>query len=35
MWKKKGLIYTCDFYGTGYAQDAFIDILDDKIWRIY
>lgn len=35
MWKKKGLIYTCDFYGTGYAQDAFIDILNDKIWRIY
>lgn len=35
MWKKKGLIYSCDFYGTGYAQDAFIDILDDKTWRIY
>jgi len=35
MWKKKGLIYSCDFYGTGYAQDAFIDIIDDKTWRIY
>ena len=35
MWKKKGLIYSCDFYGTGYAQDAFIDILDDNTWRIY
>jgi hypothetical protein len=35
MWKKKGLIYTCDFYGTGYAQDAFIDIIDDEVWRIY
>ncbi|NQU86474.1 MAG: hypothetical protein HQ541_11995 [Mariniphaga sp.] len=35
MWKKKGLIYSCDFYGTGYAQDAFIDIIDDKVWRIY
>ncbi len=35
MWKKKGLIYSCDFYGTGYAQDAFIDIVDDKTWRIY
>lgn len=35
MWQKKGLIYSCDFYGTGYAQDAFIDILDDKTWRIY
>jgi hypothetical protein len=35
MWEKKGLIYSCDFYGTGYAQDAFIDIIDEKIWRIY
>ena len=35
MWQKKGLIHTCDFYGTGYAQDAFIDILNDKVWRIY
>jgi hypothetical protein len=35
MWEKKGLLYSCDFYGTGYAQDAFIDILDDKVWRIY
>lgn len=35
MWEKKGLLHTCDCYGTGYAQDAFIDILSDKIWRIY
>ena len=35
MWQKKGLIYSCDFYGTGYAQDAFIDVLNNEIWRIY
>lgn len=35
MWDKKGLLYSCDFYGTGYAQDAFIDKLNDKVWRIY
>ena len=35
MWKKKGLVYSCNFYGTGYAQDAFIDVIDDKLWRIY
>ena len=34
-WEKKGLIFSCDFFGTGYAQDAFIDMLDDKTWRIY
>ena len=35
MWEKKGWLYSCDFYGTGYAQDAFIDILNDRVWRIY
>ena len=35
MWEKKGLIYACDILGTGYAQDPFIDIIDDKTWRIY
>ncbi len=35
MWQKKGLIYSCDFFGTGYAQDPVVDIIDDKIWRIY
>lgn len=35
MWQKKGLIHECNIYGTGYAQDAFIDILNDKVWRIY
>lgn len=35
MWEKKGLVYSCDFYGTGYAQDAFIDVIDNKTWRIY
>jgi hypothetical protein len=35
MWEKKGLIYLCDFYGTGYAQDAFIESLNEKVWRIY
>lgn len=34
-WVKKGLIYSCDILGTGYAQDAFIDKLNDKVWRIY
>ena len=34
-WEKKDLIFSCDFFGTGYAQDAFIDKLDDKVWRIY
>jgi hypothetical protein len=35
MWEKKGLIYVCDILGTGYASDPFIDIIDDKVWRIY
>lgn len=35
MWEKKGWLYSCDFYETGYAQDAFIDFLDEKTWRIY
>lgn len=35
MWEKKGKIFSCDFYGTGYAQDPFIDILNDNTWRIY
>ncbi len=35
MWEKKGLIYSCDFFGTGYAQDPVVDIIDDKVWRIY
>lgn len=35
MWEKKGLIFKCDKYGTGYAQDPFIDMIDDKVWRIY
>ena len=35
MWEKKGWLYSCDFYDTGYAQDAFIDILNDEVWRIY
>lgn len=35
MWEKKGLIFKCDKYDTGYAQDPFIDMIDDKVWRIY
>lgn len=35
MWEKKSLIFSCDKYGTGYAQDPFIDMIDDKVWRIY
>ena len=35
MWKKKGLIYECDFFDTGYAQDPFIDKINDDVWRIY
>ena len=35
MWEKKGLLHTCDYFSTGYAQDAFIDKLNDKVWRIY
>ncbi len=34
MWIKQGQIFDCDFYGTGYAQDPFVDDLGD-IWRIY
>jgi hypothetical protein len=35
MWEKKGLIYVCDILGTGYASDPFIDIINEKVWRIY
>ncbi|MGB4660618.1 MAG: hypothetical protein WBI07_15695 [Mobilitalea sp.] len=35
MWKRKGLIHSCNIYETGYAQDAFIDVINDSIWRIY
>lgn len=35
MWQKKGLVYECDIFGTGYAQVPFIDIIDKKTWRIY
>jgi len=35
MWKKEGLIFSCDKYGTGYAQDPFIDKISDDVWRIY
>lgn len=35
MWEKKGLVYECDILGTGYAQDPFIDVIDEKTWRIY
>jgi hypothetical protein len=35
MWQKKGLVYLCDILGTGYAQDPFIDILSESVWRIY
>lgn len=35
MWERKGLVYQCDFYGTGYAQDAFIDEINEEVWRIY
>lgn len=35
MWTKQGLIYKSDKYDTGYAQDAFIDKIDEDIWRIY
>lgn len=35
MWEKKGLVHTCNYFGTGYAQDAFIDPLNEKVWRIY
>lgn len=35
MWEKKGLLFECPFEGTGFAQDAFIDVIDNKTWRIY
>jgi hypothetical protein len=35
MWHKKGKIFECSLFGTGYAQDAFIDKISDDIWRIY
>jgi hypothetical protein len=34
-WIKQGHIFTCDFFGTGYAQDAFIDKVNNDKWRIY
>jgi hypothetical protein len=34
-WTKMGLIYSCGLFGTGYAQDAFIDPLNADVWRIY
>lgn len=34
-WEKMGLVYVCEFFGTGYAQDAFIDMLSDQVWRVY
>lgn len=35
MWIKKGHIFSNNLFGTGYAQDAFIDVLNEDIWRIY
>ncbi|AQM18530.1 MULTISPECIES: hypothetical protein [Vibrio] len=35
MWEKKGLIFSFDKYGTGYAQDPFIDMVSDDVWRVY
>lgn len=35
MWVKQGLIYTCAKYGTGYAQDPFVESINDEVWRIY
>jgi hypothetical protein len=35
MWEKKGLIFKFDKYRTGYAQDPFIDKLNDDVWRVY
>ena len=35
MWQKMGLIFSNNKYGTGYAQDPFVDIVNNDIWRIY
>ncbi len=35
MWEKKGLIFSFDKYDTGYAQDPFIDMVSDEVWRVY
>ncbi len=34
-WRKEGMIYKCDLFGTGYAQLPFIDPLNDEVWRVY
>jgi hypothetical protein len=35
MWIKKGHIFSNNVYNTGYAQDAFIDPIENDVWRIY
>ena len=34
-WRKEGLVYKCDIFGTDYAQIPFIDPVSDTVWRIY
>lgn len=34
-WRKRGLIYSCERFGTGFAADPFIETLSDDVWRIY
>lgn len=35
IWLKKGHIYKQPMFGTGYSQSPFVDIIDDKIWRLH
>ena len=35
VWQKMGHVFSCDFYGTGYAQDAFFDTGNPDAWRVY
>lgn len=34
-WKKMGHIYNQPMLGTGHTQLPFVDIIDDKIWRLH
>ncbi|MGN0017457.1 MAG: hypothetical protein ACI37S_00260 [Candidatus Gastranaerophilaceae bacterium] len=35
MWEKMGHIYSSQLFQTGYSLLPFVDVIDDKIWRIH
>lgn len=35
MWTKKGHVYSCEMFGTGYCLLPFVDVIDEKTWRIH